>query len=223
MDSPLPTSSVWRSIDFRPAIVEHTPDLLLPYLAPSQRALDLGCNTGKSALWLARQGVSVLGIDINPEALDTARHDAEREGLQSLARFQPADITSDPLSGTFDILLLIRTLTCIPTTDAWNAVLQRISTLLTAGGLLYVHDFVRDDKLPHYRQRYRDGELLGWRPGSFAVNDAQGHLLFVAHHHTPAELDEITNPYERLALDYHLSQSLNGNQCRMFRFLGRRR
>lgn len=223
MDTPLPTSGVWRSIDFRPAIVEHTPDLLVPYLAPGQRALDLGCNTGKTALWLARQGVSVLGIDINPDALETARQEAEREGLQSLARFQLADITCDSVSGTFDIVLLIRTLTCIPTTDAWNTVLQRVFALLPTGGLLYVHDFVRDDDLPHYRQRYRDGELLGWRSGSFAVNDAQGRLLFVAHHHTPAELDEISNPYERLALDYHLSQSLNGNECRMFRFLGRKR
>jgi hypothetical protein len=91
------------------------------------------------------------------------------------------------------------------------------------GGLLYIHDFLRDDAIAHYRQRYREAESHGWRSGNFAVNDAQGKLLFVVHHHSQEELKHIAEPYAQLGLTNHLSRSMNGNECRMFRFLGRKR
>jgi SAM-dependent methyltransferase len=216
-------SRVWQSIDYHPAIAELVPEALLPHLAGRQTALDVGCNTGANALWLASRGVSVLGIDINANALKTARCRASRAGLQSLADFQLADITCDALPGPFDIVLLVRLLTCIPSSEAWNAVLRRVWSSLPNGGLLYVRDFLRDDGIAQYRQRYAEGESFGWRAGNFAVNDSQGRLLFVAHHHTPAELDQIVTPYVRLDLTCHSSRSLNGNECRMFSFLGRKR
>jgi cyclopropane fatty-acyl-phospholipid synthase-like methyltransferase len=216
-------SRVWQSIDYRPAIASLTPESLLPYLAADQTALDVGCNTGKTSLWLARQGVSVTGIDINADALETARCEAVRAGLQSLTSFKLADITCDAVTGPFDIVVLIRVLTCIPAVDAWKTVLNRVHALLPVGGFLYVHDFLRDDRIAHYRQRYREAELRGWRSGNFSVNDAQGELLFVAHHHSQEELEQMAEPYIQLDLSSHLSRSMNGNDCRMFRFLGRKR
>jgi cyclopropane fatty-acyl-phospholipid synthase-like methyltransferase len=213
----------WQSIDYHPAIAAHAPESLLPYLAAGQTALDVGCNTGEISLWLARQGVSVTGIDINAGALETARCEAVRAGLQSLTTFKLADITCDAVTGPFDVVVLIRVLTCIPSTDAWNTVLHRIYTLLPVGGFLYVHDFLRDDAIAHYRQRYREAESRGWRSGNFTVNDAQGKLLFVAHHHSQEELEHIAEPYVPLDLTSHLSRSMNGNECRMFRFFGRKR
>jgi hypothetical protein len=101
--------------------------------------------------------------------------------------------------------------------------LRRVHALLPIGGFLYVHDFLRDDDIAHYHQRYREAESCGWRSGNFAVNDAQGKLMFVAHHHSQEELQQIAEPYVQLDLTSHLSQSMNGNECRMFRFLGQKR
>jgi len=213
---------VWRSIEYRPAITELEPDALLPFLAAGQYAMDVGCNTGNTALWLARQGVSVLGIDLNADALEVARLRAAEAGLETLSHFRLADVTSDPLPGPFNMVLLIRLLTCIPSKDIWNTVLHRVFASLCSGGLLYVHDFLRDDEIAHYHQRYHEAESLGWRPGNFAVNDAQGRLLFVAHHHAPEELAQITKPYVQIDLSCHSSRSMNGNECHMFRFLGRK-
>jgi SAM-dependent methyltransferase len=40
------------------------------------RVLDAGCGTGRVAIELARRGIEVLGIDVDPRMLDTARVNA---------------------------------------------------------------------------------------------------------------------------------------------------
>ena len=40
---------------------------------PAGSALDLGCGTGDSAIYLARHGWKVAGVDFVPKALDKAR------------------------------------------------------------------------------------------------------------------------------------------------------
>lgn len=44
-------------------------------------ALDLGCGEGGDALWLARQGWQVTGLDISPTAVGRARAAADAAGL----------------------------------------------------------------------------------------------------------------------------------------------
>jgi SAM-dependent methyltransferase len=45
------------------------------------RALDLGCGTGRNAIYLARHGWQVTGVDMIERALETARRAAERAGV----------------------------------------------------------------------------------------------------------------------------------------------
>jgi SAM-dependent methyltransferase len=70
-------------------------------LAPC-RALELGCGTGASAIWLAQQGFDVTAVDISPRALDRARQRAAREG--AAVTFLEADVLHPPagLAGPFD-------------------------------------------------------------------------------------------------------------------------
>jgi len=45
------------------------------------RVLDVGCGTGENALYFAARGMSVLGVDVVPAAIDKARAKAEERGV----------------------------------------------------------------------------------------------------------------------------------------------
>jgi ubiquinone/menaquinone biosynthesis C-methylase UbiE len=67
-------------------------------LAPGQTLVDLGCGRGGPGLWLAREaGVSLLGVDFSPVAIDQAANRAALFGLTNRARFVVGDLTSTTL------------------------------------------------------------------------------------------------------------------------------
>jgi len=68
------------------------------------RAIDLGCGTGKDAIYLARQGFEVTGVDFIPAAIKTARQKAQAAGVE--VTFIQDDLTNlRHVRGTFDLLL----------------------------------------------------------------------------------------------------------------------
>jgi SAM-dependent methyltransferase len=73
---------------------------------PAGRALDIGCGTGRDAIFCARHGWQVTGIDDVPLALKRARAAAEAAGVR--ARFVEADVTrADPdrIGSGYDLLI----------------------------------------------------------------------------------------------------------------------
>jgi len=48
---------------------------------PGDRALDLGCGTGRVAELLAETGATVVGIDLSPDLIETAKERAAARGL----------------------------------------------------------------------------------------------------------------------------------------------
>jgi SAM-dependent methyltransferase len=210
----------WRSLDYRPTLPELPVDNLAPYLHRGQRVLEIGCNRGRTTMRLGSHGLDVLGIDINAEAISQARDSAKISNVQ--AHFIEGDFLDQTDLGQFDLVVMIRVLTCFVQLTNWRALLTRSLECVAGGGLIYIHDFVTSPENDSYRERYREGALRGWRTGNFAVPGREGGMLFIAHHHSREELNEIMSPYERVFLNFHDSLSLNGNACRMFEFLGKR-
>src|SRR5947209_11962622 len=68
------------------------------------RALELGCGTGASAVWLAQQGFDVTALDLSALAIDRARQQANRAGVR--VNFHVADVLNPPeeLVCPFDFL-----------------------------------------------------------------------------------------------------------------------
>src|SRR5262249_21455293 len=56
------------------------------------RAVELGCGTGASAVWLAQWGFDVTGIDLSPSAILRARQRAARARVR--VHFRAADLTA---------------------------------------------------------------------------------------------------------------------------------
>lgn len=69
------------------------------------RALDLGCGTGTSSLYLAAHGWQVVGIDFAPTAIRRAKRKAARAGLdENRVTFHVGDVTRlNWLTGLFDL------------------------------------------------------------------------------------------------------------------------
>ncbi len=66
---------------------------IAPLLRPGQRWLDLGCGTGEDAVWLAAQGIQVVGIDRSPAMLALAAAKAREAGFDAdQAQFVVADL-----------------------------------------------------------------------------------------------------------------------------------
>lgn len=63
-----------------------------------ERALELGSGAGAAGLCLARrvEGVTILGLELQPELAALARRNAERNGLADRARFEVGDLRDPP-------------------------------------------------------------------------------------------------------------------------------
>ena len=60
------------------------------------RAVDLGCGTGNYAIWLAKKGFQITGIDFSERAGDLARKQAEQEAVECI--FRVGDLTDKDLT-----------------------------------------------------------------------------------------------------------------------------
>lgn len=70
------------------------------------RAIDLGCGAGTKAVYLAKHGWEVTGVDIAPEALKLARaRVAENDVAVDLVECDLLDLAPGAIRGTFDFLL----------------------------------------------------------------------------------------------------------------------
>lgn len=56
------------------------------------RALDVACGVGSSAVWLARRGLEVTGVDVSEVATGRAGNLARREGVDGRCRFLVHDL-----------------------------------------------------------------------------------------------------------------------------------
>lgn len=70
------------------------------------KALDLACGQGRGAVWLARQGLDVLGVDVSPVAIGQARDLARRNGVDDRCRFIVFDLDDGlPAGPQVDVIL----------------------------------------------------------------------------------------------------------------------
>jgi release factor glutamine methyltransferase len=70
---------------------------------PGERVLDMGTGSGVNAILAARAGAEVVGVDLNPAAVEAARANAERNGVTAV--FMVSDVFSS-VDGDFDLVVI---------------------------------------------------------------------------------------------------------------------
>lgn len=165
--------------------------------APALTLLDVGCGTGWLGERLFGEGFSVVGIDINPEAVKVARQHAvpaDSEG-RSL-RYELADFSSPEATGVdggpFDIAVCQLVLSIIGDADQRSCLLKNVHDNLRPRGWCYLSaSGVSDTINAGYAALYaEDGQLTGERH-SYYSRDPQGTILYETHHFTRDELDSL--------------------------------
>ncbi|MFV0316596.1 MAG: class I SAM-dependent methyltransferase [Microthrixaceae bacterium] len=101
-------------------------------------ALDVGCGEGADAIWLARQGWQVTGIDISSVAIERAEQAAESAGVE--ATWIAGDLVDGlPEGSTYDLVAM--SYPALPSSSADRSVAALLSAVAPGGMLLVVgHD-----------------------------------------------------------------------------------
>ncbi|MBO0680472.1 class I SAM-dependent methyltransferase [Mycolicibacterium sp. S2-37] len=106
-------------------------------LAPGT-ALDVGCGEGADAIWLARHGWRVVGVDVSQTALRRAAEDAAGAAVAERISFERHDLAESLPDGEFD-LVSAQFLHCPYEWDR-DDVLRRVAETVTPGGVLLLVD-----------------------------------------------------------------------------------
>jgi len=104
---------------------------------PRLRVLDVGCGQGRDAFFIARLGHSVVGIDLSPTGIRDLLAGAEAEDLSVQGFIR--DIRSFEPAGTYDVLLIDRTLHMLDVSER-AVVLARYLDRVEAGGYVLIAD-----------------------------------------------------------------------------------
>lgn len=98
------------------------------------RVLDVGCGQGRDALFIARRGHAVVGVDISPNGIREMERMARSEGLD--VQGVVADIACYQPEGVFDVVLVDRTLHMLPKISRLIVVNELLNHVGDAGWLL---------------------------------------------------------------------------------------
>jgi SAM-dependent methyltransferase len=164
--------------------IQEPPEALVRLVESGQllpcRTIDFGCGAGNYAVWLARQGFEVTGIDISPSAIDLARKNAAKQGVE--CTFIVADVLGDlreaegPFDFGFDWELLHH---IFP--DDRPRYMANVARLLRPGGKYLSVCFHEDDPQFGGSGKYRTTPI--------------GTVLYFS---SEEELRDLTSPYFRI-------------------------
>lgn len=91
---------------------------LATHLPPGERVLDACCGTGALARRLAREGRTVVGVDLSPRHIAFARDRAAADGVtEEAVRFEVGDVAAldTPAEGPWDVAVITLALHEMPT------------------------------------------------------------------------------------------------------------
>jgi len=139
-------------------------------LLPTGRALDVAMGTGRNAVYLAKKGFDVEGVDISPQAVRGALDQAREAGVNLKARVADLEIDYHIEKSAYDVIICFNYLQ--------RSLITQIKDGLRVGGIVVYETFTVDQaqfgkpKNPDYLLKYnellalfRDFRCLYYREG----------------------------------------------------------
>ena len=167
-------------------------------------ALDIGVGQGRNALFLARRGVVVDGVDTSTVGIRATRELADAEGLK-IALYKQDIMDFSRAAAQYDAVLALGIVPLLPRGDV-DVLFDRIDHWTKPGGLVFVTAYLTRDKryresLEHWEETERNtfrrngrirtflepGEVLALLPGYETLHYREGLTPPHRHGHQPPE------------------------------------
>ncbi len=117
-----------------PGFAERLPS---PISGKILRALDLGCGSGRDAVWLAEKGFEVVAIDGAPEMIAQARAQKSHPHVTYFEDLMPEIEKVKALAQTFDAVILSAVWMHLDT-DERRTMMDNLKDLTNEGAVMYV-------------------------------------------------------------------------------------
>jgi 2-polyprenyl-3-methyl-5-hydroxy-6-metoxy-1,4-benzoquinol methylase len=158
------------------------------------KALDIGMGEGKNAVFLAKKGFNVKGVDVSSEAIKKSAILAKRKNVKILP--ECADIKNFNFKCKYDLIISTFTLHFLPKKKSLE-VLKKIKAFTKPGGFNLVALFIRENsKCSEAMEKrfglylYEVGELKrlysGWKIVKYAEKKELDNSHGKAHYHNVA-------------------------------------
>lgn len=157
------------------------------------RALDLGCGQGADAIWLAREGWEVTGVDVSSVALAKADEEAQAAGVA--VTWEQRELGTQPLpAGPFD--LVTSAFLHSPVEMPRAEILRAAAELVAPGGTLLVIGHAPSDEHHHEELQTAAETLaeLALPPATWTTvtcEDRERTHTFAGDEHAHARIDAI--------------------------------
>jgi len=170
------------------------------FVPRTARVLDYGCGYGRSLAELASLGYSdTVGMDFSPAMVERGRHTFPGLDLRVVEALPTTEADA-----SFDAVLLLAVLTCIPGDRDQDAVMGEVRRLLRPGGTLYISDMPLQ----------KDGRNLARyapeapRFGAYGIFETDGAIV---RHHDGRRLETLLAGFEVVATANTSISTMNGH------------
>ena len=120
----------WKEMAAKGESIHGEADFVLSLDPPPASVLDAGCGTGRVAIELARRGIDVIGVDVDPSMLDKAR--AKAPDLDWVT----GDLVDLDLGRRFDAVVLAGNVMIFVQPGTEGSVVAAMASHLERGGAL---------------------------------------------------------------------------------------
>ncbi len=154
------------------------------------RLLDLGCGVGAVSRRLFEKGFSVVGVDINSEAVAEARRTVEGVAFHVRDVASPNGLELD--EAPFDGVVCQLVLSIVSGLSDRRRLLANALDSLRPGGFFYLSaSGVSDEINPAYGRLYEEDFPSTGERHTYCSRDAMGSVLYRTHHFTEEELRDL--------------------------------
>ena len=151
-------------------------------LLPKGQVLDVAMGCGANAVYLARMGFEVEGVDISAEAVNTALELARKSGVNLKARLADLESNYRIRKSSYDVIICFKYLQ--------RSLIQQMKDGLRTGGIVVYETFIVDQarfgkpKNPDHLLKhnelldlFRDFRCLRYREGIFESRKAIASII----------------------------------------------